>query len=158
MHAVEPLLERTVGGLGYELADFEISNHGRMLRIFIDKTLEAGGASGSGVTVGDCELVSRQLSRVFEVEGVNYDRLEVSSPGLDRRLKKTTDFVRFTGQKAEVRLRQPVNGRRRFVGTVCGVEQDGRIALEIDGGRVLLAMAELDRARLVPDVFAGGRK
>ena len=157
MHPLETLLDQTVRGLGYELADIEISNRGRMLRVFIDKVHEVSTEALAGVTVGDCALVSGQLTRVLEVEGINYDRLEVSSPGLDRRLKKAADFVRYAGQRADVRLRQPVNGRRRFVGTVRGVE-DGQVALEIDGDRYLLALADLDRARLVPQVMAGGRK
>ncbi len=157
MHALDQVFEHTVRGLGYELADFEISNRGRMLRVFIDKLHEEGSASGSGITLADCEAVSRQLTRVLEVEGIAYDRLEVSSPGLDRRLKRTADFVRFSGQQAEVRLRQPLNGRRRFVGVVRGVEND-QVLIECEGTSYALALANLDRARLVPQVMAGGRK
>jgi ribosome maturation factor RimP len=93
--------------------------------------------------------VSRQLQRVLEVEGVAYDRLEVSSPGLDRKLKKAADFARFTGHEASVRLRRPVNGRRNFVGVVRAVDGE-RVELEFDGERMTFEMAELDRARLVP--------
>jgi ribosome maturation factor RimP len=148
--ALEPLVERTVSGLGYELADFEYINNGRMLRVFIEKShqLETGSAQ-AGVTVADCESVSRQLQRVFEVEGIVYDRLEVSSPGLDRRLKKAADFARFTGCEARVRLRRAVDGRRNFVGIVCAVEGE-RVELEFDGERIAFDIAELDRARLVP--------
>jgi ribosome maturation factor RimP len=147
---LEPLVERTVRELGYELADFEFVNNGRMLRVFIERTheLELGVGQG-GVTVRDCEAVSRQLQRVFEVEGVVYDRLEVSSPGLDRRLKKAADFVRFAGHEAQVRLRRPVNGRRNFTGTVRGVVGE-RVELEFEGDRMAFDMTELDRARLVP--------
>ncbi|MBI2317416.1 MAG: ribosome maturation factor RimP [Betaproteobacteria bacterium] len=155
MRSLEELFDRTVRGLGYELADFEISNHGKMLRVFIDKIHETG--PGSQITLADCEAVSRQLMRVLEVEGVGYDRLEVSSPGLDRRLKKAADFARFTGSKAEVRLREPLNGRRRFVGIVRGI-RDEQVELESEGTNYLLALSNLDRARLVPQVMAGGRK
>jgi ribosome maturation factor RimP len=148
--ALEPLVERSVNGLGYELADFEYINNGRMLRVFIEKAHEVDSAlSQGGITVADCEAVSRQLQRVFEVEGVAYDRLEVSSPGLDRKLKKAADFARFTGYEAQVRLRRPVNGRRNFVGTVRAVEGE-RVEFEFEGSKMAFDMADLDRARLVP--------
>lgn len=154
MSGLEQLLEKTVGGMGYELADFEYAGRGRMLRVFIDKQVEgakAANASSRGMTVtlDDCEAVTRQLQRVLPVEGIDYDRLEVSSPGLDRRLRKAADFVRFTGCEAQVRLRLPVEGRRNFTGVVHGVEGD-RIELEFDGGRMAFELANLDRARLVP--------
>ena len=148
VNALEPLLEHTVGGLGYRLADFEYINNGRMLRVFIEKIHEVG-RSPAGVTLADCESVSRQLQRVFEVEGVEYDRLEVSSPGLDRRLKKAADFARFAGCEARVRLRHPVNGRRNFTGTVRAVEGE-RVEFDYDSGRLAFDLADLDRARLVP--------
>jgi len=157
MHALEQVFERTVRGLGYELADLEISNRGRMLRVFIDKIHEVQGIPGSQITLADCEAVSRQLTRVLEVEGIGYDRLEVSSPGLDRRLKKASDFARFAGQQAEVRLREPLNGRRRFVGIVRGIKDD-QVELESEGVNYVLALSNLERARLVPQVMAGGRK
>ena len=148
VNALESLLEHTVGGLGYRLADLEYINNGRMLRVFIEKTheLEPGRA---GVTLADCESVSRQLQRVLEVEGIEYDRLEVSSPGLDRRLKSAADFARFAGHEARVRLRHPINGRRNFVGTVRAVEGE-RIEFDYDSGRLAFDLADLDRARLVP--------
>jgi ribosome maturation factor RimP len=150
MNTLERLLETTVGSLGYQLADFDYSNHGRMLRVFIEKEHQYEvGVAGEGITLTDCETVSRQLQRVLDVEGVRYDRLEVSSPGLDRRLKKATDFARFTGHEAEVRLRQPVNGRRNFTGVVRAVEGD-RVEFDFDGGRLAFELADVDRARLVP--------
>ena len=149
VNALESLLERTVGGLGYGLADFEYVNNGRMLRVFIEKTHEFG-SDRAGVTLADCASVSQQLQRVLEVEGIDYDRLEVSSPGLDRRLKKAADFARFAGHEVHVRLRHPVNGRRNFTGTVRAVEGD-RVEFDYDsGGRLAFDLADLDRARLVP--------
>jgi ribosome maturation factor RimP len=150
MNSLEQLLERTVGGLGYQLADFEYVNKGRMLRVFIEKQHKVlPGSVPEGTTLDDCASVSRQLQRVLEVEGVEYDRLEVSSPGLDRRLKKTADFARFTGCEAQVRLRRPINGRRNFVGKVRAVEGD-RVGFDFDGGHIEFVLADLDRARLVP--------
>jgi ribosome maturation factor RimP len=148
--SLEQLLERTVGGLGYQLADFEYVNNGRMLRVFIEKQHEVlPGMISGGPTLDDCALVSRQLQRVLEVEGVDYDRLEVSSPGLDRKLKKAADFARFTGCEAQVRLRRPVNGRRNFVGTVRAVHGE-RVGFDFDGGHLDFELADLERARLVP--------
>lgn len=145
---LQGVLEATVEGLGYELVSFELSNRGRMLRVFIDK---AAGAAAAGVTVDDCARVSNQLSRVLEVEGVDYDRLEVSSPGLDRPLKKEADFARFVGEEARLSVRVPVNGRRNFTGVMRAVAA-GRLELEIEGGMVSLDLANIDKARLVPKV------
>src|SRR6195256_466668 len=125
MAAVEAVVEPVVAGMGYELVELQAANGGRMLRLFIDKP--------GGIDVEDCAAVSRQLSRVFEVEGIEYERLEVSSPGLDRPLRKAGDFARFAGQKADVRMRTPdATGRRRFVGVLRGAE-DGRVAMGLEG-------------------------
>lgn len=130
--------------MGFELVDLQASNKGRFLRIFIDKP--------GGVTVDDCADVSRHLARYFAVEGVDYDRLEVSSPGLDRPLRKVGDFVRFAGQKADVKMLAPdLNGRKRFVGVLLGVEKEV-LSMEVDGARVALELKGLDRAKLVPDL------
>jgi ribosome maturation factor RimP len=121
-----------------------------MLRVFIEKQYEiASGTVSGGITVADCESVSRQLQRVLEVEGIDYGRLEVSSPGLDRRLKKAADFVRFAGREARIRLRRPVDGRRNFVGVLRGVSGE-RVELDFEGGCLAFELADLDRARLVP--------
>ncbi|HWI36320.1 MAG TPA: ribosome maturation factor RimP [Burkholderiales bacterium] len=145
MAALEALVEPVVAGMGYELVDLQAANGGRFLRLFIDKP--------SGIDVEDCAAVSRQLSRVFEVEGVDYDRLEVSSPGLDRPLRKQADFARFAGQKADVRMRTAdASGRKRFVGRLQGAE-DGRVTMELEGqATVRLALDDVERARLVPEL------
>lgn len=135
------VIEQAVGGLGYELVDFETSPRARLLRVFID--------SPQGVTIEDCTKVSNHLTRLFAVENIDYDRLEVSSPGLDRPLKKEADFVRFVGQEAQIRLRLAVNGQRNFTGVLLGVE-DGRLRL---GSGAMTHVFELDqviKARLVP--------
>ncbi len=144
---LQGLLERTVEGLGFELVHLELSNRGKMLRVFIDKS--AVGGKAAGIMVEDCVRVSNQLSRVLEVEGVDYDRLEVSSPGLDRPLKKEADFARFTGEQARLSLRVPVDGRRNFTGVMRAVS-GGKLQLEIEGGMVSLDLANIGKARLVP--------
>ncbi|OGS92037.1 MAG: ribosome maturation factor RimP [Gallionellales bacterium GWA2_60_18] len=135
------LVETTVNGLGYELVDFERSGRG-LLRVFIDKP--------QGISVDDCQTVSNQLTRLFMVENVDYDRLEVSSPGLDRPLKKEADFVRFAGEKAQLKLRMPLNGRKNFVGII-GAVGDGILQLDVEGSPVGIELSNLDKARLVPN-------
>jgi ribosome maturation factor RimP len=139
------LIEKTVTGLGFELVDVEQSPRGRVLRVFIDKQEKAGG-----VDVEDCAQVSNQLSRVLTVENVDYDRLEISSPGLDRILKKPADFTRFAGARINVRSRLPINGRRNFIGVLHGL-RDGKVCMAIDTGEVELDFGNIDKARLVPE-------
>lgn len=137
---VAALVETTLLGLGYELVDLEMSGGGQM-RVLMDKP--------AGITLEDCEQVSHHLTRLFIVEGVNYDRLEVSSPGLDRPLKKEADFVRFQGEKVQLKLRMPLAGRKNFIG-ILGVVRDGVLQLDMDGNQVQIELSNLDKARLVP--------
>jgi ribosome maturation factor RimP len=140
---IAALLEKTVGALGYELVDLELANRGRLMRIFIDKA--------NGVDVEDCAAVSNHLTRLLIVEGVDYDRLEVSSPGLDRPLKRPQDFTRFVGERVQIKVRLPLNGRRRFVGKLQNVGEVG-IELDIDGELVSIAFSDIDKARLIPNI------
>jgi ribosome maturation factor RimP len=142
--SLEKVVEPALTGLGYELVDVQASNGGRMLRLFIDKP--------GGITVEDCAAVSRHLTRLLAVEGVDYERLEVSSPGLDRPLRKGSDFARFAGQRADVRMRTPdPSGRRRFVGVLRGAEA-GRLSIELEGQTISLELADVERAKLVPEL------
>lgn len=144
MGAIAGIVEPAVTGLGFELVDTQVSNRGRVVRVFIDKA--------GGITLDDCAEVSRHLTRVFAVEGIDFDRLEVSSPGLDRPLRKPSDFERFAGQRVDVRMRAPdASGRRRFVGRLEGLE-GGAATLIVDGAPVELELAGMERARLVPDL------
>ena len=140
---VRLLLDRLLPSLGYQLTDVELGDRGRHIRVFIEKP--------EGVDIDDCVKVSNHLSRVFAVENVDYDRLEVSSPGLDRPLKRREDFTRFAGEQVQVRLRAAVGGRRNFVGILRGLEGDN-LQIEVDGNIVSLEFQDLDRARLVPNV------
>ena len=137
---VAKLVDTTLAGMGYELVDLELSGRG-LMRVFMDKP--------EGISVEDCARVSDQLVRLFAVEGVDYERLEVSSPGLDRVLKKEADFVRFQGQKAKFKLRVPLNGSKQFVG-ILGEFKDGVVQLDMDGSLVAIELSNVDRARLVP--------
>ncbi|MBP9714404.1 MAG: ribosome maturation factor RimP [Sterolibacterium sp.] len=136
-------IEQAVVGLGYELVDFETSPRARLLRIFIDKP--------DGISVDDCATVSHHLTRLFAVESIDYDRLEVSSPGLDRPLKKAVDFERFAGHEVQVRTRLPVDGRRNYAGVLVGV-CEGRVQVRsAETGQVFeLLLEQIDKARLVP--------
>ena len=138
------LIETTVTGLGFELVDIEQSPKGRLIRLFIDKHDKA-----RGVDVEDCATVSNQLSRLFMVENIDYDRLEVSSPGLDRPLKKLEHFVRFVGREAQVKTRMPIGNRRNFGGTIQAVEGE-KIRMMVEGTEVDIELAQVDKARLVP--------
>jgi ribosome maturation factor RimP len=134
------LVETTLTGLGYELVDLEVSGRG-LMRVLMDKP--------EGITLEDCEQVSHQLTRLFMVEGVNYERLEVSSPGLDRPIKKEADFIRFNGEKVQIKLRMPLSGRKNFSG-ILGEVHEGVLQLEVDGNWVPIELSNIDKARLVP--------
>jgi len=143
MQDLHSLLERSVTQLGYELVDLELSNRGKLIRLFIDKP--------EGVNIDDCVLVSNQLGNLLAVENnIDYDRLEVSSPGMDRVLKKNADFVRFIGERAQVKLRVPIDGRKNFVGILRGLEQD-ELLIECEGSVQKIALANIDKARLHPE-------
>lgn len=143
------LIEKTVVGLGYELVEFESSPRARLLRIFIDKP---EGSEG-GIGVDDCATVSHQISHVFTVENVDYDRLEVSSPGLDRPLTRTADYRRFAGQEVQLKLRIPLGNQRNFSGVLEGlIGKAGAetICLRVGDATQEFALDNVDRARLVP--------
>lgn len=141
MAGIEGLIAQAVNGMGYELVDFETSPRARLLRVFIDKP--------AGVSVDDCAAVSHHLTRLFAVENVDYDRLEVSSPGLDRPLKKPADFERFAGQDVQLKLRVPDGNQRNFSGTIVGLNGE-RVRIATEGGEREFAFDNIEKARLVP--------
>lgn len=138
-------LETGVKTLDFELVDVELFGAGRhtVLRVYIDRS--------SGVTVDDCACVSQQLSAILDVE----DRmegpytLEVSSPGLDRPLKKRDDFRRFAGEMVRIRTREPVGGQRNFTGHLVGVSDD-HVVLTLGTKTLDLAFDSIEKARLIP--------
>jgi ribosome maturation factor RimP len=174
--AVRELIEPTVRGLGYELVDVQRAAHG-LLRVTVDTTPAPGG-----IGLNDCERISRQLTHLMAVEGVDYERLEVCSPGLDRPLTGPQDFTRFAGSPVQIQLKEPLQGRRRFQGKLLGLDgQAGaeRVRLAVDategarasparGRRVTaravveqatieLPLAAIEKARLIPQFdFKGG--
>lgn len=159
MQDLHALIEKTVTQLAFELVDLEISNRGKLLRVFIDKLTPANPKDS--VTIDDCVLVSNQLGNVLAVENdVDYDRLEVSSAGLDRVLKKEKDFVRFAGERAQIKLRvgmkeegpkvtQTTLPRKTFIGILKGVE-NGEVLLEFEGFVYKMALENIEKARLNP--------
>jgi len=138
------LLEGPINALGYELVDLDVRIGGRgLLRIYID--------SVSGVTLDDCEMVSKQVGALLDVEDPlpgSYV-LEVSSPGLDRRLRTAAHFERFIGEEIKIQLSRAQEGRRRFRGRLLGLEA-GVVALEVDGKTWNLSLDDIDVATLVP--------
>ena len=141
------LLEPTVTRMGYELTDLEVrlGGKGGLVRLFIDKP--------DGIDLEDCEKVSLAVSALLDVEDPvpgNYN-LEVSSPGLDRKLTKLEHFQRFAGETVKVQMRFPIDGRRRFRGTLVTSDEDN-IVVEVDGESHSLPLKTIDTARLVPVV------
>ena len=139
---VESFIEKMVTQLGYELVDLEIINHGQLLRVFIEKP--------DTVNIDDCVLVSNQLNHALSVEeDFDFGRLEVSSPGVDRVIKKLEDFGRFNGEKVKIKTRSPISNRRNFRGILRGIKA-GFILLEFEESIIEIDFENLDRARLDP--------
>lgn len=152
------LIEQAVSGLGYELVDFEASPRVRLLRVFIDRLPVAGtDAAVSAITVDDCASVSHHLTRLFTVENIDYDRLEVSSPGMDRPLKKPADYQRFAGQEVQIRLRVPEGAaaggaagpQRNFSGRILGLAGE-MVRIQYGEAEREFAFDNIEKARLVP--------
>ena len=139
------MLEPTVESLGYELVDLEAKIGGRdgVLRVFIDHA--------DGIGLDDCEKVSLAISALLDVEDPlpGQYNLEVSSPGLDRKLTKHEHFQRFMGDIVKVQMRFPIEGRRRFRGKLVATDAEN-IVVEVDGEAHTLPLATIDTARLVP--------
>ena len=137
---MEPILDE----LGYELVDVEYaSDRGRwVLRLYVDKE--------AGVTIDDCVRVSREIGDLIDVKDIiNHEYvLEVSSPGLNRRLKKEKDFVKAIGKKIKVKTTTPVDGRQNYTGRLSKFE-DGMICLEMNGGLILLPWQKVDKANII---------
>ena len=143
MDDLETLIEKLVTQLGYELVDFETVNGGQILRIYIDK--------GDLIDIEDCTKVSNHVNNVLSVEtDYDYERLEVSSPGLDRVIKKLSDFDRFKGQKIKIKTRIAIENRKNFKGTLFGTKGES-IMIEIDNESLLIDFENIDKARLDPD-------
>ena len=140
------LLEPTIEALGYELSDLELIFAGGsgVLRLFIDRP--------EGIRVEDCEAVSRQISGLLDVENPiqgDYD-LEVSSPGMDRKLVKPAHFDRFAGQPVKGKFRAMIDGRRRFAGVLIGRDGD-KARLQVDGTELTVPIDDIELIRLVPE-------
>ncbi len=138
---LEELLESTLSGMGYELVEVEQIARGTLLRIFVDKP--------GGINIDDCSLISNHLSRLLLVENIDYERLEVSSPGLDRLLRKEADFIRFKGELVSLKLRVALHGQRNFVGILRELN-DGVLTLEVEGEILDLELSNVGKVRLVP--------
>jgi ribosome maturation factor RimP len=135
------ILEQTIPGLGYELVDVEFSP-AKLIRVFIEK-------SGGGVSVEDCALVSNHLSKVLQVEEIDYNRLEISSPGLERPLKRLADYTRFNGRLVKVKTIEPYENQKVFHGNIREVVGEN-ITLELEDKKfITVAFSQISRARLL---------
>jgi ribosome maturation factor RimP len=164
--APQDIVAACVAGLGYELVDFEHSARG-LMRVFIDKP--------DGIGVEDCASVSNHLSRVFLVEEIEFERLEVSSPGLDRPLKSLAHFQQYLGRQVKVKLNRLVEGRKRFDGAIEAVEgetivfgvveDEGAVktpkqprkpqrkgAPAVNAKLIRVPFESIDKTRLIPDI------
>ena len=137
---LEALVEKNVSKMGYELVDFEIINKGELLRIFIDKP--------SSITIDDCVAVTNQLKHIFTVEEeIIFNRLEVSSPGINRVIKKLQDFERFKGEKVKIRTRSAIEERKNFTGTLQGIKKD-LILIDFNNTLLEISLDNIEKARL----------
>ena len=142
---IEELIQPTVTEMGYELVDVEFVKEGPnwYLRIFIDKE--------GGVTIDDCEVVSKTLEKIFDekdpIEQAYF--LEISSPGIDRPLKKKEDFIKYNGEMVDIKLYKPYEGSKEYTGKLVDYnEDDGTVTVEIDGKETAFAKKEIASIRL----------
>jgi ribosome maturation factor RimP len=142
MSKLKNILEQTIPGLGFELVDFEMAP-ARIIRVYIDKP--------NGVTIEDCEEVSNHLSKLFVVENIEFNRLEISSPGVERPLKKIEDFKRFINKLAKIKTHEAIDENKVFQGVI--VEVDGSIIKLKDetDKEISIDFQQINRARLVFD-------
>ena len=142
----EPLIETLVTGEGCELVDlvYQREPHGWVLRVYLDRP--------GGVTIADCQAISRQIGDVLEAKDVmrHAYNLEVSSPGLNRPLKKAADFERFAGQRVRIKMRDAVDDRRNFLGRLIGCT-DGLVNMDVDGTSLQLPLEGISRANIEYD-------
>jgi ribosome maturation factor RimP len=148
---VTPLVEDLLDHEGMELVDmtYRCEAHGWVLRVLIDKE--------GGVTIDDCGFISQQLGDVLDVKDImRYSyKLEVSSPGLDRPLRKPADFKRFTGSLVRLKTREPLDNARSFIGRIIEVSAD-EIFLDVNGRRLAIPHAAVEKAHLEPEFPRAG--
>ncbi len=140
------LLEPTVNGMGYELIDIDLEIGGRgLVRLFID--------GPDGVGLDDCSKVSNQVSALLDVEDpiAGHYVLEVSSPGLNRILRTAEHFRQFTGKRVKVRMERAVDGRKRFIGQLLGLDKE-QVLVEMADQEYRLPIEDIKRARLAPEL------
>ncbi len=145
------LLASLVTAMGYEFAGVELLRHGRSatLRVYIDNE--------QGITLTDCSKVSHQVSAMLDVEDPipgEYN-LEISSPGLDRPLFEIAQYKKFMGSRVKVRLRNPLDRQRNFVGVLQRTDEQDNVYLLTDDGEVVIPFSDIEKARIVPDMGNG---
>ena len=147
MNYLWELLEPVVTGMGFELVEIEFNSHpkNKVLRLYIDKE--------NGILIEDCSQVSRQVSALIDVEDPisGFFNLEVSSPGLDRPLRKIEDYERFKGEMVKIKTSMPQDGQRNFKGQIKAVEEDSVVIL-FEEKEVSLPVSAIEKARLIPNI------
>lgn len=147
---INTILETVIPGLGYELVEVVVSP-AKLVQVFIDKP--------DGIAIEDCERVSDHLSKLFLVEEIDYNRLEISSPGVERPLKKLSDYTRFSGKEVKVKLHEAVLGSKVYQGKILEVHGN-EITLELadDKKKFTIDFSNIGRARLIYDFRADLKK
>ncbi len=144
------IIEQTVVGLGYDLVDIE--NTQQVLRIYIDTI-----SSDKNISIDDCVKVSNQLTRIFEVESVDYDRLEVSTPGIDRPLKTYAHYLKFIGHEAVVTFKQPLGNKKKYAGVIIEPKNENTLCLEVENKKEIFVIDftinEVDKAKLSLEAY-----
>ncbi len=141
---LEAMLKPAVEEMGYEIADLEFVKEGPnwYLRVFVDKD--------GGVTIDDCELISKELEKILDendpIEQAYF--LEISSPGIDRPLKKREDFIKFNGENIDIKLYKPFEGSKEYTGRLAGYDDDGNVTVEIGDEKLTFAKKDIASVRL----------
>jgi ribosome maturation factor RimP len=139
MMKVSKLLEQVIPSLGYDLVEIEITP-AKIIRVFIDKE--------DGITIDDCENVSNHLSNLLLVEEIDYNRLEISSPGLERALKKLTDFNKSIGKLVKIKTKEAINNEKIFIGTITLINGN-LITIKTIKHELVIDFNDINKARLV---------
>ncbi|MBW2090734.1 MAG: ribosome maturation factor RimP [Deltaproteobacteria bacterium] len=163
VETVEDLIGSLIKAEGFELIEVQYRRErgGWVLRLFVDRSTDPdqpsdAEAPGSSITLDDCAAISREVGNLLEIKEVIQGpyNLEISSPGLDRPLKKPDDYIRFAGHLIRIKMKSPVDGRKKFKGRLLGLE-DGLIKLDVDEQTIEVRLDETERVALEPEVNWG---
>ena len=138
---IDDVVQKLLFGIGYELVNFEFFSNGKSIRIFIDKD--------NGVDIDDCSFVSNYLMKSLPVENIDFERIEVSSPGLDRALKKEKDFLKFKNHEIKLMLKHTINGQKNYNGYIVDYK-DNKLFLDCKDEIIKFKFDDIKSANLIP--------